>query len=155
MLWTWCSRSDDVDANKTLQDVIPPASDDWLIDAAVVEHKTLQKMRSAGGGWWYWCSCFFSTKLLKQASSCDNPDRGVLIVRDMREKRKSNSTTWLRRSAKNCMEKGRTPGAIRNNKNSNKTTPPNRKRQLLQNHNDNRQKKERQRDRDREQASKH
>lgn len=128
--------------------------------------------------WWLidWCSCcwaqnsskdgirrgrmmilmqlFFSTKLLKQASSCDNPDRGVLIVRDMREKRKSNSTTWLRRSAKNCMEKGRTPGAIRNNKNSNKTTPPNRKRQLLQNHNDNRQKTERQRARDREQASK-
>jgi hypothetical protein len=29
----------------------------------------------------------------------------VLLVRDMREKRKSNSTTCLRRSEKNCMEK--------------------------------------------------
>jgi hypothetical protein len=29
----------------------------------------------------------------------------VLIVRDMREKRKPNSTTYLRHSEKNCMEK--------------------------------------------------
>ncbi len=54
MLWTWCSRSDDVDANKTLQDVIPPASDDWLID---------------------WCSCCWA-----QNSSKDAIRRGRMMI---------------------------------------------------------------------------
>jgi hypothetical protein len=53
----------------------PPGADDD-IDAVVFWHKTLE------------------------ASSCDNPDRRVLIVRGMREKRKSNSTTCLRRRRK-------------------------------------------------------
>jgi hypothetical protein len=76
----------------------------------------------------------------------------VLLVRDMREKRKSNSIQQRASgAAKRIAWKRKGLRERYGTTKQQKTTPPNRKRQLLQNHNDNRQK----RDRDREQASKH
>ncbi len=151
MLWTWCSRSDDVDENKTLQDVIPLLlMIDWC-SCCWPQNSSKDGIRR--GLMMILMQLFFSTKLWKQAHVIIQT--GECLLLEIWERRGSRIQQRASGAAKRIAWKTKDFGSDTEQQKQQQTTPPNRKRQLLQNHHDNRQKRQRQRQRASKQASRH
>ncbi len=143
MLWTWCSRCDDVDANKTLQDVIPLLlMIDWC-SCCWAQNSSKDGIRR--GLMMILMQLFFSTKLLKRAHVIIQTGECWLL--EIWERRGSRILQRTSGTAKRIAWKRKDSGSDTEQQKQQQNTPPNRKRQLLQNHKDNRKKRQRQRQR--------